>query len=614
MLTTFYAKTTILLTTLTMAMVYVNNKPASPLQTVADMAGKESKSEYRTGVFTTTGAGFEPYVGQWPQTKGMHQNKALFRLKANKQLTLFFTGNKIIYQFKAPDQPNAFYSMSLQLSGSKAPSAVVQQQTGARFQYHRGGDSVLIAPLSHSVVYKNVYDGIDWKIFTKNGQTKYEFIVHPHADASQIKMTINHALQSRITHNGELVLESPFGSISEQKPVSFQQGKEVETAFELQDNEVSFSLGAYNPADTLVIDPTLLWATYYGGASDDAARSTQVDGSGNVYIAGTTKSAAGIASGGFDNSLSPGSTDAYLAKFNSNGVLQWATYYGSTGDEAGNSCAIDASDNVYLAGTTTTTSGIGSGGHQTTHGGQKDAFLVKFNSSGARQWATYYGGNENDEGNSCCTDASGNVYLGGNTSSTAGIATAGAHGPTGSTNTAFLVKFNSSGTRQWGSYYGYFFGSSSNTRINAVCTDASGNVYAAGSTSQSEAIAIASGGYDITFSGAGTDAFLVKFNTSGTRQWGTYYGSADGATDANACAADAAGNVYLLGSTRATSAMATTGSHQSAHAGSGSSNDALLVKFSNAGARLWATYYGGTAFDVGYALSVDNSDNVYLAG
>ena len=71
--------------------------------------------------------------------------------------------------------------------------------------------------------------------------------------------------------------------------------------------------------------------------------------------------------------------DAFLVKFNSSGVRQWGTYYGGTGDDKGRSCATDASGNIYLAGQTRSNSGIATtGAHQTTSGGSDDAFLVKF--------------------------------------------------------------------------------------------------------------------------------------------------------------------------------------------------------------------------------------------
>jgi hypothetical protein len=114
-------------------------------------------------------------------------------------------------------------------------------------------------------------------------------------------------------------------------------------------------------------------------------------------------------------------------------VRAWGTYYTGTGqvwpngEERGNSCITDAAGNVYMVGFTSSNSDIATAGaHQTVYAGGPissgtggyDAFLVKFNSSGVRQWATYYGGSQDDMGISCAIDASGNVYMIGSTSST----------------------------------------------------------------------------------------------------------------------------------------------------------------------------------------------------
>ena len=372
------------------------------------------------------------------------------------------------------------------------------------------------------------------------------------------------------------------------------------------------------------------WGTYYGGTGDEDCKSLATDASGNVYLAGETQSNSGIATTGAHQTTYGGGTnygDAFLVKFNSSGVRQWGTYYGGTGDDRGQSCATDASGNVYLAGYTGSTTRISTtGAHQTTYGGnQYDDFLVKFNSSGVRQWGTYYGGAGNDMGESgCATDASGNVYLSGNTSSTNGIATTGAHKftyPGGSaSNDGFLVKFNSSGVRQWGTYYGGAY----REYDHDCATDASGNVYLAGETSSVGggvwATAIATtGSHQTTYGGGYRDAYLVKFNPSGARQWGTYYGGSD-RDKAYSCVTDASGNVYLAGSSMSTKGIATTGAHQTTYGGGGNYNvgDAFLVKFNSSGVRQWGTYCGGTGDDIGYSCAIDassaNSGNTYLAG
>jgi hypothetical protein len=336
-------------------------------------------------------------------------------------------------------------------------------------------------------------------------------------------------------------------------------------------------------------------------------------------MVGTTNSNSDIATVGAHQTICAGGdtiggfsgTDAFLVKFNSSGVRQWATYYGGSEWDYGISCAIDASGNVYMIGSTSSTSGIATAGaHETT---VNDGFLVKFNSSGVRQWGTYFEGN----GNACTTDASGNIYIVGLTNSTSGIATAGAHQTVMSgSGDAFLVKFNSSGVKQWGTYFGGPYTLASGMETGYSCaTDALGNVYMTGHTPSTSGIATA-GAHQTIYGGSSTDAFLVKFNSSGLLQWGTYYGDA-GVDIGYSCATDATGNVYLAGDTQqeflpASSGMTTIGAHQSAYGGGYS--DGFLAKFDSNGLRQWGTYYGGSLLDVSFSCATDASGNVYMSG
>jgi hypothetical protein len=320
------------------------------------------------------------------------------------------------------------------------------------------------------------------------------------------------------------------------------------------------------------------WGTYYGGSGNDDGSSCATDAIGNVYLAGNTESIGGaIATLGSHQTAFGGDFDAFLVKFNSAGVRQWGTFYGDSGLDFGNSCATDATGNVYMTaytdGSATAIATLGS--HQTASGGNFDAFLVKFNSSGVRQWGTYYGGSDNDYGSSCATDATGNVYLAGSTDGSAtSIATIGSHQSSygGGANDAFLVKFNSAGVRQWGTYYGGTGG-----EYDGSCAiDAIGNVYLAARTNSSSIAISTIGSHQSVYGGGPSDAFLVKFNSAGVRQWGTYYGGTGGEYDGS-CAIDAIGNVYLAGTTTSSlTAISTIGSHQSV---CGGTSDAFLVKF-----------------------------------
>ncbi|MBP7513525.1 MAG: hypothetical protein KA791_03190 [Flavobacteriales bacterium] len=285
---------------------------------------------------------------------------------------------------------------------------------------------------------------------------------------------------------------------------------------------------------------------------------------------------------------------------------QWGTYYGGSGGEYSISVDTDASGNVYLAGWTSSTGAIATPGSQQQSGaGQDDGMLVKFNGDGVRQWGTYYGGSQADAFSACSVDGS-SVYAAG-MSRSAELATVYQLTWAGDWD-GLLVKFNAqNGLRQWSTYYG----GSAEDRGRGCDVDAMGNVFLSGLTYSDEVGAIGSGGHQNTRNGD-KDGFLVKFSSTGVRVWGTYYGGTD-VDESFGCATDANGSVYLCGGTGsvAGTSIATAGGHQP---GFGGMADAYLAKFNAGGVRQWGTYYGGVQSDYGFACTVDASGNAYLTG
>ena len=499
------------------------------------------------------------------------------------------------------------------------------------------------------ITYQNIYDGIDLKWYEKDGRLEYDYLVSAGADYKQIQLEIKGADKLALNNKGELIYKTPLGDIIEQAPLVKQNGNTLKSKWIIKNNILSFEIENINKNQAFIIDPVVrTWGTYYGGNLGDEAKSCATDASGNVYMAGTSRSSTGIATTGSHQSANL-YFDAFLVKFNSAGIRQWGTYYGGSGGyDQGNSCATDASGNVYMAGQTDTPSGTSIatlGSHQSNYGGgvsgTYDAFLVKFNSAGIRQWGTYYGGTGEERGESCATDTSGNIFMAGyagyiplasGTVIATGtiIATSGSHQyafgtpPLSGGSDAFLVKFNSAGIRQWGTYYGGVGGDAG----NSCATDASGNVFMAGVAADSgtNTIIATNGSHQSAFGGGTEDGFLVKFDPAGVRLWGTYYGGvsiqSNWLEELNSCATDAAGNVYIAGVTNSSINIATPGSHQSTLSvytgtcnGCGISYpDAYLVKFNSAGVRQWGTYYGGgNSIEKGYSCATAWG-NVYLAG
>jgi hypothetical protein len=482
-------------------------------------------------------------------------------------------------------------------------------EAGVRNSYHSSSTDGALNIRSYSgITLKNLYNKIDLHYYSKDGSLKYDYIVAPGANYHQIQIEFKGADPS-LEKNGNVILHTPLGEIEEGAPLVYQNGKQLTAKWMLKENVLSLDIKDYNPEYTLIIDPLVRnWGTYFGDQSDDKVNSCTTDSIGNVYIAGETGFSAALyfiaTAGAHQSTHAGGAYDAFVAKLNASGVVQWCTYYGGNGDEFGKDCAVDRLGNVYLTGSTGSTNGIASAGaFQVAKSGIADMFLVKFNSSGVRQWGTFYGGAGAEGANSCVVDNSGNIFVTGSTTSTGAMATFGAHQAThgGGTLDGFLAKFTALGVRQWCTYYG-----GADSDVGYACAlDNSGNVYISGQTgASSTGTAIATAGSHQTSTGEG---FLAKFNTSGTRQWGTYYNG-----PGYACASDKTGGfVYLAGSTSSGSGISTSGSHQTSIDGS---SDAFLAKFDLSGVRQWGTYYGNTGADWGLGCNTDASGNVYLAG
>lgn len=519
-------------------------------------------------------------------------------------------GTKVVGQDSL--QEIATYRMDVHLLGANPNAILVKEQPTAYYERYytpQFGAEGGLAQSYARITYKNIYPHIDWNLYVKNNQVEYDFVVHPGGKVSDIQLQYAGASALAINKDGSLSAQTPFGSVTEAAPYSFQEdGKSVASTFTRHNNILSFEVGHYE--GTLVIDPVLEWGTYYGGSFDEAIPigCIAADAWGNAYFTGHTTSTQNIATtGSFLDTIS-GSSDLLLVKFSPTGQRMWATYYGGYGIDQSAAVTCDKNTSVYIAGKTGSIQTYSphmstSSSHQPIIGGGYDALLVKFDSSGARQWATYYGGPSSDEAFGLACDTADNIIMSGLTASTAGIATTGAYQEARSGgNDAFIVKFNPQGQRLWATY----FGGSSAEYTPGLATDQQNNIILAGHTQSANGIANANA-HQFAISGT-MDGFIAKFDSAGNYDWSSYYGST-GADLLQRVCTDMSGNIYLAGNTEpGTTNISFGNANQPTYGGGGS--DGFLCKFSPVGSLIWSTYTGGSLND--RLLDIDYDPNGFL--
>ncbi len=511
------------------------------------------------------------------------------------------------------------------------------------------------------ITIKEVYKGIDWVLYTsKTGSIKYDFIVHPRADPNQIKLIYEGSGKLEVKDN-QIHFQNELGQLTEgnllcyqgmesntitsnysvyknDSPVYLGAGNPLSTSSSEAENELGLSVsktrevfsyeigietGNYNKDQIFIIDPQLTWSTFFGGNGHDGAMSVDTDAGDNVFVTGYSHSInfpMNNWGGAYNNTVHGGGpNDIIIMHFSNTGTLIWSTYYGGNSSDYGNYIFCDVSGNIYVTGTTYSTNfpllaRAGAYNQNVFGGGTNDAFILRFSNTGTLTWATYYGGNKIDIGNSIAPDASGSIYIAGTTESpNIPIQNWGSYNQNtfGGIEDAFILRITPTGNLSWATYYG----GSSNDRGNSIACDANSNLYVTGSTFSSNFPLKNWGNYNQIVPGGAEDAFILHFTNTGTHLWSTFYGGS-GNDKGNTIACDLLNNVYVLGNTN--SANLPTKNRAGAFNQSiiGGGVDAFILQFSSLGIHSWGTYYGGSNNDTQFTtdnMEVDKCGNVFVS-
>ena len=452
------------------------------------------------------------------------------------------------------------------------------------------------------VRYTGVYPGIDLVYYGNDGHLEYDWVVAPGADPQKIRMRFEGAGRLRIDKQGDLVIGAGKNEYRHKKPLIYQEagGKRILVAgnWTLHSDEASFHLGAYDRGRELVIDPPLIYSTYYGGTGSDYGYAVAVDSIGNTYVAGGAGSAAfGIL----------GAEDGFVLKLRPDGTKLYATFFGGAGVDEARGVAVDVQGNAYVTGITGSLDFPVKGAIQAKTGGSQDAFVAKLSQRGVLAYATYLGGNANETGAAIAVDAAGSAYVIGTTFSTNFPTVNPFQATKGAQQDAFVAKINPGGTA-W--VYSTFLGGNGADEGYAIAVDAAGDAYLTGYAASTDFP------MQSAFQGSNrgdVDAFVTKLNPAGSALvYSTYLGGS-GTDFGNAIAVDSAGNAYVTGDTR--SKDFPLAGPIDATLGSTGVYDVFVSKLNPVGSALvYSTYLGGGSEDDPYALAVDKAGNAWITG
>ena len=555
--------------------------------------------------------------------KGQVHPHALY-YAATPEFTLWVTGNGLVFD-QGRESGCAGGEKGVERSASRLvfhdaklnPKVSPVEASTCRVNYFRGQDQsewITDIPTSQAVVYKELYDNVDLKIYGRGKQIKYDWLVRPGGKVSAIGFRYENAKKSRVDENGNLEVETDFGKLTHTKPYCYQPiGRNtVEVAARFvgtKTNGYGFEVAPYDANYPIVIDPVVLvYSTYLGGSSADAGNGIAVDSSGAVYVTGFSASSDYPTKNPFQKILKK-DADVVVTKINPKGDgLVYSTFIGGSAADWANDIAVDKSGNAYVTGATDSSNFPVRKPFQGKRKGERDVFVAKLNAKGnALVYSTYLGGTAWESGEAIALDSKNSAYVTGNTiSSDFPLKNPyQKYMDTSYPQVAFVTKFHPDGSKL---VYSTYLSGSKGSMGRGICVDGQGSAYVTGDTSSDDfpvknPIQAEMAGY--------ADVFVTKFNPQGSDiEYSTYYGGS-AREIGHGIAVATNGTVYLTGQTDSTD-LPTAKPFQ---AKLGGLDDAYVAKLNAKGsALLFSTYLGGSSYDYGNNLALDKDGNCYVVG
>jgi len=578
------------------------------LSSPAQQASHQQRSAVSQNDYRKVSLAFEANAGQI--------NSSVKFLSHANGYTLYLTATDPVLAFDNSDSQAALH---IHLVGANPrPQVSALDELAGKTNYFIGNN-----PQSwHSnistyarVLYQDVYRGVNVVYYGNQSSLEYDFVVRPGANPGAIQLTFEGANNVHIDAQGNLVLTLPGSELIQPKPFIYQEEGNNKVAISgsyimLDAHTIGFSIGQYDAARPLIIDPVLTYSTYLGGNNTDQAYGIAVDSSGNAYVVGYTYSTNFPTQNAFQGKMK-GTYTLFVSKLNASGnAFIYSTYLGGSGGDIGYGIAVDSAGNAYVTGGTSSSNFPTVHALQSHLNGDDDAFVTELNASGsALVYSTYLGGSSDDYGRSIAVDSAGNAYVTGYTESTDfplvhPFQTQNHSG----VYTGFVSKLKSGGSAL---NYSTYIGGNDYDQPAGIAVDSAGHAYITGTTGSGDfPVKNAIQKTDL-HPGIGT-GFISELNTKGNALvFSTFLGGSL-LDEGNSIAVDRTGQIYVTGATESMD-FPLKNPFQSKNLG-GHETGFVSKLTADGSAFVYSTYLGGTGHESGNGITFDSAGDAYITG
>jgi len=557
------------------------------------------------------------------------QNGALFTARTSQYSLRLFRQGMVFYPKPRGAAPGSneqdVVSFSF-MGAAQATEVIPVDKADYRVNYFIGNDPTqwkTNVPTSQAVLYKELYPDIDLKVYGREDQVEYDWIVQPGGEVSDIRIAFNNAEDTRLDTEGNLTIGTDGVEFKHLKPVCYQEkdGSRIPVAgsfIELAANTFGVRVTDYDKDKALIIDPIILvYSTYLGTKHYDDVHDIAVDPSGAAYITGWSGHYNAPPLNADQDEFISSQAGIYVTKINPAGSkLVYTSYLGGSKGAQCYALTVDKSGAVYVVGNTRSADFPLKNPFQPKHKGSDDVFILKLNPNGdTLLYSSFLGGTGQDWGTAIAVDKKGAAYITGEiTSADFPLKKAFQKTYQGAKHgypwDAFVAKIHPKGIRL---VYCSYLGGNEYDSGNSIAVNNKGEAYITGGTASPNFLRKKAVQKNLA---GGTDAFVCKVNRKGNRLlYSTFLGGAS-YDSGNSIAVDTNGAAYVTGDTGSYDFPVSSAVQEvliKDYAGSGT--DVFVTKLSPSGGKIvYSTFFGGGKYEDANDIAVDVQGAAYIAG